>query len=355
MVVGSGAGAGPAEPIKYDFGDISRWGAADAKQSPPAPGAIQKDSTAGTMEGMTNEQILAETNRVEQEMLKSTQRALQELNGAEQAGAAALEGLARQNEQLDNIVANLDKMRTDIAYSDAILQKIASPFAFLHMKKETQEFETVFGCAPHWSGPLLKKGNMLTGFKTRYFVLVYSRLIYFNSEKNVYKGDLRSPRGEMNIKGAKVETNRNKLEITLRNGSSEKWQMRCESQNDFAGWVTMLERHAAGKFTTEKRTNDDAPTGFAATVQGTTDQMKKNLFAQQDQSAAQAKTVDEQVDDNLDMMMQKLDLLGGMACEQKTAIDAQNAKLDVISDTMEKTDQDVASLKLKHKKRLKDE
>lgn len=346
--------AGPAEPVRYDFGDMSRWGGKSDANSAETGGARQGGEIHGNT-NMTNEQILAETDRVQQDMLKSTQRALQELHGAEEAGTAALEGLARQNEQIDNIVANLDKMRTDIAYSDMVLKKIASPFAFLYLKKETEEFATVFGSPPHWSGPMLKKGNFLTGYATRYFALVHSRLIYFASEKNVWKGDLRSPRGEMCIKGAQVESNRPKLEITLRSGS-EKWQLRCETQNDFAGWLTMLERHASGKFAATPGSNKESSDKSATAppvAPASVGQQKAALFSQE-QPVGQPKTIDAQVDDNLDLMMQKLDLLGGIACEQKQAIDHQNAKLDAVADAMDLTNNSLSTLQDKHKQRLKD-
>jgi len=61
---------------------------------------------------------------MEREMLESTRRTLRDLNDAETAGMEVLANLAIQNEQLDNVVINLDKIRTDVAYADLILKKL---------------------------------------------------------------------------------------------------------------------------------------------------------------------------------------------------------------------------------------
>lgn len=314
--------------------------------------ARQQRAPGGAIKEMTQEQMIQGTKQMELDMLKSTQRALRDLDDAEQAGNAALEGLARQNEQIDDIAANLDRMRTDIAYSDQVLQKIASPFAFSKLTREGKEFETEFGSPAHWSGPMLKKG--IFSSKQRYFVLVFSRLVFYDSsKKSTVPSNFGSPKGEMDIRGAKVSGNDNTLDIVIKK-SSETWKLRAVGKNDFVGWMTMLERHSAGNFVVSKANATAGPAPNAA-AKSQTAQQKAELLTTSQPQATTTKTVDQQVDDNLDLMMKKLDLLGAMACEQKQAIDLQNDKLDVVTGTMEATNNDMLTLQLKHKKRLKEQ
>jgi len=270
------------------------------------------------------------------------------LNDAEQAGTEALTNLARQNEQIDNIVDNLDKMRTDIAYADTILQKIASPFAFMHLKKQGKEFQTVFGSPAAWSGPMDKKRDLMPGFKTRYFTLLHTQLMYFDGAQTIDSANFHDPRGTLDLPSSTIQDDRKKLEIILRNGKT-KWHLRCADKNDFVGWLTMLERHKNKTFGANHSKPVEPAAPMASYFGGAQQPSNENPVAD-----SKPKDVNALIDDNLDAMMAKLDNLGAMALEQKQAVDLQNEKLDIVENNMATTTNDMYLLKNKHKKRLKD-
>lgn len=310
---------------------------------------MDKYNTAfnGNNQPLTQQEMISGKAKMEQDMLESTQRALQNLSEAEDTGAATLEALARQNEQIDNIANNLDRMRTDLAYSDIMLQKIASPFAFMYMKKESKEFATVFGTPAHWSGLLQKKRGLL-GFKTRYFALANYRLLYFNAQKTgVNVAAFNDPKGEINVKGAEVIGNKDKCEITIKSGQ-EKWILKANDVQDYCGWITMLQRHSDQKITQPiTEAADPEKSGAQAEV------IAKYKPQQQTPQANIPTTIDEQVDANLDLMMSKLDNLGEMAFETGNAIKVQNEKLDVVSESMDNTSNHMEKIQNKHARRLK--
>lgn len=313
------------------------------------------------LQNMTHEQLRAETSKVERETLEATRRGLRELDEAEQAGNEALAGLARQNEQIDGVIANLDRMRTDVAYSDNLLQKIASPFAFMFHKEVAKKFETVFGAAPDWSGPLAKKRDMLPGFKVRYFVLMKQTLMYFEagSQGKLDPSELTAPRGQLALEGVSLEADRAKLEILVR-GFKDKWLLKGKDDNDFVGWLTMLERAVAGKAkkaTDKKAERAAAAAGGAAGAGAGVGAVGGGAAAAKhaQQARAAAGDVGAQIDENLDAMMSRLDRLGEMACQTGQAIEVQNQKLSLVAETMDKTTNDMTVLQGKHGKRLKDD
>jgi hypothetical protein len=306
------------------------------------------------LQNLTHDQLRAETSKVERETLEATRRGLRELDEAEQAGNDALAGLARQNEQIDGVLANLDRMRTDVAYSDNLLQKIASPFAFLFHKEEAKKFETVFGAAPDWSGPLGKKRDMLPGFKVRYFVLMKQTLMYFDasSQGKLDASELTAPRGQMALEGVTLEADRAKSEIVVK-GFKDKWQLKGKDDNDFVGWLTMLERAVAGKAKKAEKGKAERGGGPARAAAGPVANAAAAKQAQQARAAAG--DVGAQIDENLDAMLTRLDRLGEMACQTGQAIEVQNQKLSLVAETMDKTTNDMTVLQSKHAKRLKDD
>jgi hypothetical protein len=301
------------------------------------------------LQNLTHDQLRAETSKVERETLEATRRGLRELDEAEQAGNEALAGLARQNEQIDGVLANLDRMRTDVAYSDNLLKKIASPFAFMFHKEVAKKFETVFGAAPDWSGPLGKKRDMLPGFKVRYFVLMKQTLMYFDAtaQGKLDPSELTAPRGQMALEGVSLEADRAKSEIVVK-GFKDKWQLKGKDDNDFVGWLTMLERAVAGKAKKAERGGGPVKGSAAGPVAAASSK-------QAQQARAAAGDVGAQIDENLDAMLTRLDRLGEMACQTGQAIEVQNQKLSLVAETMDKTTNDMTVLQTKHGKRLKDD
>jgi len=284
---------------------------------------------------------------MEREMLESTRRTLRDLNDAETAGMEVLANLAIQNEQLDNVVINLDKIRTDVAYADLILKKIASPFNFTNLKTAKLVFETAFGTPATWSGVAEKSLSLVPIYKTYFFVIASRKLLQFSkaNESEIHKLDFSDPKECYSLKGALIISHERKSKIiVIRSGEGNKIKLRCKDDNGFVGWSTMIERAIK---------DDYAPRRQAE--QSSMPLMMKQFVTPLPQSPENSNgmDIDAQVDNNLGEMMKKLDNLSSIAFETKQNIEFQNKKLDLVEDTMAKTSSSVTQLQGKHGRRLR--
>lgn len=303
---------------------------------------------------------------MELEALRSTERALAKLYEADGHAVATTQMLAVQDEQLDVIVGRLDGVRNDVAHSDAVLRRIASPLAFLYVRKR-EAFETRFGAPPDWSGMLRKRRTMLPTYSKRYCAILGDVLLCFQATDapGLDAASLGKPKGEFKLLGAQLSSDRSRLELTLcaKQGGA-KWHLRCEDEKDFVGWTAMLEKHSKGRnlkaaVARKPARSEVADTGasgeavraaLTATATATATPMPVTAAAPVNRSEMDT---DSRIDANLDDMMRVLDNLTHMALEQKQAIDVQNEKLDVVDEGIGATDNDLTVLKRKHKRRLR--
>jgi len=333
---------------------------------------------------VTQQQIQDETRKLEQEVLASQQRSIATLDQTEQVAAGTLQKLAEQSEIIDGVAVDLDAMERDIFYADTVLQKIASPLAFLRLKKQSKLFEEKFGRAADWSGPLLKKRDHMPGYKKRYFVIVSGKLMYFDSTGvKMTATTFENPRGMLYLKGAEIIGEREKLEILVKSGKS-KWPLRCADPKEYFGWYTMLSQFASGKRTDRKR--DEAIKAAAASgTEASADTLNKAttpsaptlsrngetpseglenvttdndtiLFNKPTTQVTSQKDGGESLDDlmnkNFDLMLNKMNNLGAMALEQQHAIDVQNSKLEDLHTSVEQRGSSLSSLQQKHRRRM---
>jgi hypothetical protein len=290
-----------------------------------------------------------ETENLEKETLESTRRALRDLYGAQDAGNEILNNLAVQNEKIDNIVANLDLMRSDIAYANVVLDKIASPFNFVNLKTARVVFETAFGQPSEWSGFLKKASSgILSVYSEYFFVIAGKKLLQFSKRKDteIHKLDFGNPKASYSLHKAIIHSSDRKTKVILLGTLEGKMKLKCKDDNDFVGWLTMLERVIEGK---KKTINDEQPQQqFGSYLPASVKQ-----YVAPTSEANNGLSVDDQVNNNLDEMVNVLDNLGAMAFETKQAIEIQNQKLDIVEENIEITNEAIRDTQGKHRKRLK--
>ncbi len=349
------------------WGGAAERSAAEGRQSLWGGGVDSDDAGANSK--------LSQIQKLQDESLATTERTMAQLGEAREVGLHTNDMLAVQGEQIDRIQSVLDKMHTDLDYSDQLMKKLASPFGFGgSVKQHAKTFERLHGGMAEWSGPMKKRGDVRRVYRERFFALLDSKLFYFVDALHV-----KRPKGVIELSGGAMlervaESPGHKYEFRLRvvRPRPHAFLFQCSTDREYLGWLAVLERKVDPTSWRLSKTNAASaainvkareagmdvgdlglggPRGGGGSGGGSSGSAQQQRY--EDPAKAAASRFEAQLDANLDSISDMLADLGEIAQAQGNAVDLQTQKLDRVETSVDEANTRINKLNGRGRKLLR--
>mmetsp|Transcript_15496 Transcript_15496/g.17562 ORF Transcript_15496/g.17562 Transcript_15496/m.17562 type:complete len:317 (+) Transcript_15496:380-1330(+) len=171
-------------------------------------------------------------------MYSSTTRSLEVLKQAQGIGKIANRSLEEQGEKVDRVTSKLKSVEVDLATSSKYLDNLRSTFGFTgSAKKYKHAFESKHGAPAEWSGPLKCSSGVLKKVREHFFALLGKTLYVYQDSAHIAK-----EMGRISLANAEVKTYLKKLKFSILviEPKRKTYMFRCQSRNDFFGWLSVI-------------------------------------------------------------------------------------------------------------------